>query len=97
MPINLTAIHMLHCVLGVVRIVELDVAEPSPVLRMETVGWELDGLDFSVAGEDLDDMFLGHVAGQAADVDASWTRCRGLFASTAIGHGSGASASDSVL
>lgn len=84
MSINLTSVHVLHCVLSVVRIVELDVAESASILRMETICWELNGLDFSVAGEDFDNMFLGHVASQATDVDASWTWCRGLFTSTAV-------------
>lgn len=74
--IDLTAVHVLHCVLGVIRIVELDVAESTPVVRMETVCWELDGLNFSVARKDFDDMILRDVAGQATDVDASWTWSR---------------------
>lgn len=67
---------MLHCVFGLVGCQKFNVAESAAVLGMETIGGEFDELDFSVAAEDLDDVFLGDIACETADVDAGRTRRR---------------------
>lgn len=61
---------MLHGVFSIIWIKVLDVAESAPVLRVESVCWEFDVLDLSVAAEDLDYVLLGDVAGQPSDVNA---------------------------
>lgn len=70
MTIDLSSIHVLHCVFGLIRVAELNIAEPTTVLRMETVGRKLDGLDLAINAEDFDDMVLGDVARQSSNVDA---------------------------
>lgn len=61
---------MLHRVLSFIGVGEFDVAEAAAIVRVEPVGGELHVLDLAVAAEDLDDVLLGDVAGDASDVDA---------------------------
>lgn len=80
MTIHLSTIHVLHCVLGIVRIVVLDVAKAATHQRMETIGRKLDVLYFAVYAEDLNNVLLGDVACQSSDMDAWRSRFRRLFA-----------------
>lgn len=70
MTIHLSTIHVLHCVLGIIWIVVLDVAEAATRLRVETIGRKLDVLNLAIYAEDLNNVLLGDVARQSSDVDA---------------------------
>jgi hypothetical protein len=76
MSINLTTVHVLHCVFCIVGVREFHVAEAATVLRVESIGGKFDVLDFSIAAEDLDNVLLGDIACKATDMDARRTWCR---------------------
>lgn len=66
MTIDLSSIHVLHSVFGLIRVAELNIAEATTVLGVETVGRKLDGLDLAINAEDFEDMVLGDVARQSS-------------------------------
>lgn len=70
MSINLTSVHVLHCIFSLVGIGEFNIAEAASILWVETVGGKFNILYFSIAAEDLDDVLLGDISCEASNVDA---------------------------
>lgn len=82
MSVDLSAVHVLHGILGIVRIGVFNVSEAFAVGRMQAIDWEIDVLYDAVGDEDLVDMIFGDVPGETTDVNSNRFRCRRPFLAT---------------
>lgn len=71
LPVNLTSIHMLEGLLGLIGRLVLHIAVALGQVRVEPVHGHVNHLDLPVGGEDLLDVFLDDVSSETAQVDLS--------------------------
>lgn len=60
--IDLSSIHVLHCVFCIIWIQIFNVAKASTVLRVESFSWIIHSSDFTVNTENLENMLFGDIA-----------------------------------
>lgn len=72
LSVNLTTIHMLHCVLCIIRATVFHIAESSGSIDSPLKG-KLNAFDLPIDTEDLRHMILSHIARESSDVDSSWS------------------------
>jgi len=77
-----TAIHMLDCFVSIIRRLKIDISISTRELRMIAIRRHFDGLDSTIDGEYLHDVFAVHIACEMADVDLGWLRCRTALTSS---------------
>lgn len=79
LSIDLTSIHVLQGLLGLLRGLKLHVRVASGQVWVEPVHWEVNHLNFPISREDLLDVVLGDVPGQPAQVNFSGFGTRASF------------------